>query len=94
MESSLALLYIKENGMKKTSGLIVIGLLFLFGCSSTKDESLAKNEDLVCEYKAKTGSNIKKRTCMSKELAEEIRRKNQEVMRELDKRGNIYQDNG
>ncbi|GAA60304.1 hypothetical protein P20652_2170 [Pseudoalteromonas sp. BSi20652] len=47
---------------------------------------------MVCEKIAVTGSNIKKRTCMSKELAEERRKKNQEAMREINKRGNIYQD--
>ena len=86
-------LNIKDNKMKITLSLLSIGLLVLTGCSSISKDALANNENMVCENIAVTGSNIKKRTCMSKELAEEQRRKNQEAMREINKRGNIYQDN-
>jgi len=78
--------------MNKLIIISTVGLLLLSGCSSLSDDSLSSNENMVCEKKAVTGSNIKKRTCMSKELAEEIRKKNQEAMREINKRGNIYQD--
>ncbi|ATG78100.1 hypothetical protein P4S65_16175 [Pseudoalteromonas sp. B131b] len=77
--------------MKKLLGILSINLLLLSGCTAlTKDDN--SNSNLVCEKIAVTGSNIKKRTCMSKELAEEQRKKNQDAMREINKRGNIYQD--
>lgn len=78
--------------MKKLIVIIISSLLFLSGCSSLSEDSLSSNENMVCEKIAVTGSNIKKRTCMSKELAEERRKKNQEAMREINKRGDIYQD--
>jgi len=78
--------------MRKVIVIIVSNLLFLSGCSSLSEDSLSSNENMVCENRAATGSNIKKRVCMSRELAEEQRKKNQEAMREINKRGNIYQD--
>lgn len=48
---------------------------------------MAKNKDMVCEYKATTGSHRKKRTCMTKALADEVRRKNQEALRSQENKG-------
>ncbi|WP_139326801.1 hypothetical protein [Shewanella sp. UCD-KL21] len=69
-----------------------LGLFFcilLSGCASTTDQKTASNnnEDLVCEYIAKTGSNIKRRTCMTRELADELRKENEADMREAWRKG-------
>jgi hypothetical protein len=52
-----------------------------------KYATMAKNKDMVCEHRATTGSHRKKRTCMKKALAEEIRRKNQEALRSQENKG-------
>jgi hypothetical protein len=48
---------------------------------------MAKDKNMVCEYRATTGTHRKKRTCMSKELADEVRRKNQEALRSQENKG-------
>lgn len=48
---------------------------------------MVKDKKMVCEYRATTGSHRKKRTCMSKALAEEVRRKNQEALRSQENKG-------
>lgn len=72
-------------------------VLLLSACSSQKDnsqyEQLAKNKEMVCENRAQTGSNIKKKKCMSKDLAEAVHQKNQEALRRLDKKGQTWTDN-
>jgi hypothetical protein len=42
---------------------------------------MVNDKNMVCEYRATTGSHRKKHTCMSKELADEVRRRNQEALR-------------
>tara|TARA_R110001583_G_scaffold2296_9_gene16964 strand:- start:16599 stop:16880 length:282 start_codon:yes stop_codon:yes gene_type:complete len=73
---------------------VVALLTFVSACSSStpgysekskandeKYAQMAKDKNMVCEYRPTTGSHRKKQTCMSKELADEIRRKNQEALR-------------
>ncbi|MEC4726015.1 hypothetical protein HWQ46_10695 [Shewanella sp. D64] len=73
--------------MKKyiVSGLFVL----LAGCASTETEkqSASNNEELVCEYRAKTGSNLKKKTCMTKTLAKELYEQNKQDLRDAMRKG-------
>lgn len=82
-----------ELKMLKKTLLISITIL-LAACSSSQsgyaDKSkenddkytkMANDKNMVCEYRATTGSHRKKRSCMSKELADEVRRRNQEALR-------------
>lgn len=82
-----------ELSMFKKISLISITIL-LAACSSSQsgyaDKSkenddkytkMANDKNMVCEYRPMTGSHRKKRTCMSKELADEVRRRNQEALR-------------
>ena len=81
--------FIKVELVLKTLYLIFL-TLFLSACASsgTKDTtSLESDDDLVCEYIAKTGSNLKKKTCMSRALAEEIDRKNRNDLKDAWRRG-------
>lgn len=48
---------------------------------------ISKDKNMVCGYRATTGSHRKKRTCMSKQLADEVRRKNQEALRSQESKG-------
>ena len=79
--------------MLKKVSLISISIL-LAACSSSQpgyaDKSqknadkyakMAKDKNMVCEYTATTGSHRKKRTCMTKEISDEVRRRNQEALR-------------
>jgi hypothetical protein len=69
---------------------IVSGLfLLLIGCASTETEqqSASNDEELVCEYIAKTGSNIKRKTCMTKSLARELYRENKQDLRDAMRKG-------
>lgn len=82
--------------MFKKTLLISISIL-LAACSATdaskskandaKYAKMAKDKDMVCEYRPTTGSHRKKRTCMKKELADEIRRRDQEVLRSQESKG-------
>ena len=74
---------------------ILLGLfittIMLGGCAAapkdTEYRELAKSKDLACEHSAKTGSHLKKKKCMSKELADEIRRRNQQALRSQESKG-------
>ena len=79
--------------MFKKISLISITIL-LAACSSSqsgyaekskenddKYAKMANDKNMVCEYRPQTGSHRKKRTCMSKELADEVKRRNQEALR-------------
>jgi hypothetical protein len=73
----------------KTLYLILL-MLFLSACVSSGSKntvSLEHDDNLVCEYIAKTGSNLKKRTCMSRTLAEELERENKQDLRDAWRRG-------
>lgn len=50
-----------------------------------KYAKLAKDKNMVCEFKTQVGSHRKKRTCMTRELAEEVRKRNQEALRTAEK---------
>ncbi|WNC71151.1 hypothetical protein RGQ13_13595 [Thalassotalea psychrophila] len=72
--------------------ILVASVITLGACSSTesqdnkKDEmtlASAKSNGMVCEHRASTGSHLKKRSCMSKELADEIREHNKHDMGKL-----------
>jgi hypothetical protein len=52
-----------------------------------KYEEMAKDKNMVCEYRATTGSHRKKRTCMTKELSDEVRKRNQEALRSQEHKG-------
>tara|TARA_R110000744_G_scaffold29968_1_gene71190 strand:- start:5031 stop:5315 length:285 start_codon:yes stop_codon:yes gene_type:complete len=79
-----------ELNMFKQISLISLAVL-LAACSATDPgkskandamyDKMAKDKDMVCEYRPTTGSHRKKRTCMKKELADEVRRRNQEALR-------------
>ncbi len=66
----------------KNITLMVITASFLFACATAPKDSnqskIAKNKNMVCEHSANTGSHLKKKKCMSKKLADEIRRESQE----------------
>ncbi|BBN80152.1 hypothetical protein PA25_01370 [Pseudoalteromonas sp. A25] len=72
----------------KVIGVIGFGVA-IAGCSSTQDTQSGsaaswKDPDMVCESIAQTGSNLRKKRCMSKELADEIRANTKEGMRKLE----------
>jgi hypothetical protein len=92
--------------MFKKISIISIAIL-LAACGSTspgyddkskenddKYSKMKKNKDMACEYRASTGSHLKKRTCMSKELADEIRRRNQEALRSQESKGQTSAGSG
>ena len=65
--------------------MLSASLILLCACAGPKSneqyEKLSKDKSMVCEHTASTGSHLKKRKCMSKDLADELRRQNQEAMR-------------
>ena len=71
--------------------ITALSLLTIVGCHSThnKDNSevvaQTSNKEQVCEQSATTGSNLKKRRCMSRKLADQIQRVNQENMKTLNR---------
>lgn len=80
--------------------LLIAMLTMISACSSITPEysekskanddkyaKMNKDKNMVCEHKATTGSHLKKRTCMSKELADEVRRRNQEALRSQENKG-------
>ncbi|WP_371377292.1 hypothetical protein [Thalassotalea aquiviva] len=73
--------------------LIIISIVSIItGCAPSQSEhekynGIAKNEDMVCEHIASTGSHMKKKRCMTKELAAEVREKNQQAMKEASRKG-------
>jgi hypothetical protein len=73
--------------MNKAS-VIVISIM-LSACASTEsDDNLASNDrDMVCEYVAKTGSNLKRKTCMTRELSEQLRKENDADLKEAWRKG-------
>ncbi|NOU52921.1 hypothetical protein HG263_20685 [Pseudoalteromonas sp. JBTF-M23] len=80
--------------MKLKLGLSVAlagSILLLSGCNSTSessDDRVAKvDNDLVCESRPTTGSNLRKRRCMSRQLAEQVQRENKDAMRQVEKKG-------
>lgn len=88
-----------EQKMIKIVSIIALATL-LSACSSSQAsyaeksaendqeyERIAKNKNMVCEYKATTGSHRKKRTCMTKKLSKEIQRRNQAAMRSQENKG-------
>lgn len=84
---SRVLLIIQGGSMFRLM-IVLISSAFLFACSSTSGEKTAySNEDMVCEYVAKTGSNLKRRTCMTRELSEELRKESEHDLREAWSRG-------
>lgn len=64
-------------------------LVFISGCAAQKTAENVSydDQDLVCEYVAKTGSNLKRRTCMTRQLSEELRKENEDELREAWRRG-------
>ena len=72
-------------------GSVFLSLLLNVGCSSNgadnDGKTAANGEELVCEYRAKTGSHMKKKTCMTKSLAQELERQNREDLRDAMRRG-------
>lgn len=88
-----------EKNMLKTISVVSLAIL-LTACSSSQpgyaDKSkenddkyaeIAKDKNMVCEYRPTTGSHRKKRTCMTKQLADEVRRRNQEALRSQESKG-------
>ncbi|UAA37774.1 hypothetical protein KIH87_13815 [Paraneptunicella aestuarii] len=74
------------------SGAFLAGLM-LSGCASTDDSKTAatdssnqKNDNMVCEYIRVTGSNLKKKICMTREERERQREAARNEMEELGKR--------
>ncbi len=71
----------------------IISLLVLAGCHSTHGSgngttsTVAKTntKDQVCEQSATTGSNLKKRRCMSRAVSDAVREQNQQDMRSLNR---------
>ena len=61
----------------------------LSGCAAQNSGTTAANndEDLVCEYVAKTGSNLKRKTCMTRQLSEELQKENENDLREAWRKG-------
>ena len=79
---------------------LIIFVVLLSACSSSqpgyadkskenneKYEKMSKNKNMVCEYRPTTGSHRKKRSCMTKELADEVKRRNQEALRSQEHKG-------
>jgi starvation-inducible outer membrane lipoprotein len=66
----------------KNIALAAITVSILSACAAapknTEQTKLAKNKNMVCEHSANTGSHLKKKKCMSKKLADEVRRESQE----------------
>ena len=52
-----------------------------------KYKEMAKDKNMVCEFRPTTGSHRNKITCMSKELSDEVRRRNQEALRSQQNKG-------
>lgn len=83
---------------KKIFSISLITLLT--ACHSTSDTAANKttvaktsSKNMTCEHTASTGSHLKKKRCMSKELAEAVREVNKENMRSLKKAQSIGQKN-
>ncbi|MCJ8304059.1 hypothetical protein [Shewanella sp.] len=72
-------------------GVILLSILLNMGCASNEassnDESAVNDEELVCEFTAKTGSNLKKKRCMTKSLAKELGRESKHDLREAMRKG-------
>ncbi len=71
--------------MKKLIGIAALATLTALGGCATSDDQIAKagddREDLVCEYTRVTGSNLKKKVCMTprqREVAREAARQEME----------------
>ncbi|KPZ71785.1 MULTISPECIES: hypothetical protein [unclassified Shewanella] len=73
--------------MDKFTALIL--LILLSGCAAqnTDDTVSYNDEDLICEYVAKTGSNLKRKTCMTRELSDELRKESEQDLREAWRKG-------
>ncbi|CAH9064487.1 hypothetical protein PSECIP111951_03364 [Pseudoalteromonas holothuriae] len=75
------------------SAVVAAGVLLLSGCNSTSEGSSdtrvakADNADLVCESRPTTGSNLRKKRCMSRALAKEVRKETREAMRRVEVKG-------
>jgi hypothetical protein len=70
--------------------LILASALFVTACTSSGAQNTladADDQNLVCEYIAKTGSNMKKKTCMTRALAEELERETREDLNEAYRSG-------
>lgn len=69
------------------SGLVVL----LCGCAANQTDenglSASNDEEMVCEFIAKTGSNLKKKRCMTKTLSEELEKENKHDLREAWRKG-------
>lgn len=85
----------KPTAEKKMKTIVsaLISVILLTACQSTSDNDAnvastnKKNNNVVCENMATTGSHIKKRTCMSKAQAKAIQKDAQESMRRAQERG-------
>lgn len=66
-------------------------LIFVSSCAANNpdegDLSASEDEEMVCEYIAKTGSNLKKKRCMTKALSDELAREAKQDLREAWKKG-------
>jgi hypothetical protein len=77
--------------------LSVIALIAIAsGCNTTSDSNdtkatvaSSKKTNLVCDSRPRTGSNVRRKKCISKALADELRRESQEAMRRTEKIGRI-----
>lgn len=72
----------------KTVVTAVICFTMLTACSGKpKDENgnVVKNDNVVCEYTKVTGSNRKKKICMTRQQAEVMRQQAQEDMKRAQK---------
>ncbi|BBN80153.1 hypothetical protein PA25_01380 [Pseudoalteromonas sp. A25] len=73
------------------SAVVAGSILLLSGCNSTSESSgdrVAKvDNDLVCESRPTTGSNLRKRRCMSRELADEMQKETKASMRKVEVKG-------
>lgn len=50
-----------------------------------KYAKMSKDKSMICEFIAQVGSHRKKRTCMTKALSDEVRKRNQEALRTTEK---------
>jgi hypothetical protein len=69
--------------MKKIG--LVLSVLWLSACASpasNETAALESKQDLVCENLAPTGSNMKKKTCMTRASSEATYRNNKDSIRE------------
>ena len=80
--------------IKSLSAIALVALLA--GCNSTSDDTdttakvaSSKKTNLVCDNRPRTGSNVRRKKCITKELADELRRESQEAMRRTEKIGRI-----